>query len=109
MVLLVVLYGIFFRFNVEGVKKSSENDQLTGHFQSFFNISRTNSKISKANQSVLNLKIFHHFPKNLDKTIILTVSLSEIHRQNLIFFSTKQIIFIELEDKVKTNYKLNFY
>ena len=41
-------------------KKSSENDQLTGHFQSFFfvifraffsfNISRKNSKTSKANQ-----------------------------------------------------------
>ena len=44
-----------------GQKKSSENVQLTGHFQSFFificlNISRTNSKISKVNQqSVLNL------------------------------------------------------
>ena len=50
-------------------KKSSENDQLTGHFQSFFlfffifrafffNISRKNSKTSKVNQqywSVLNL------------------------------------------------------
>ena len=37
-------------------KKSSENDQLTGHFQSFFNISRKNSKIMKVNQlSVLNL------------------------------------------------------
>ena len=39
-------------------EKSSENDQLTGLFQSFFffNISRTNSKTSKVNQqSVLNL------------------------------------------------------
>ena len=38
-------------------KKKSENDQMTGHFQSFFlNISRTNYKISKVNhQSVLNL------------------------------------------------------
>ena len=38
-------------------KKSSENDQLTGRFQSFFfNISRTNSKTSKVNQqSVLNI------------------------------------------------------
>ena len=38
-------------------KKSSENDQLTGHFQSFFfNISRRKSKASKVNQqSVLNL------------------------------------------------------
>ena len=34
-----------------GDKKSSENDQLTGHFQSFFfYISRTNSKNSKVNQ-----------------------------------------------------------
>ena len=40
-------------------KKSSENDQLTGHFQDFFlffNISRTNSITSKVNQqAVLNL------------------------------------------------------
>ena len=44
-------------------KKSSENDQLTGHFQSFFfsfselffNISHKNSKTSKVNQQfVLN-------------------------------------------------------
>ena len=40
-------------------KKSSENDQFTGHFQFselfFFNISRTNSKTNKVNQySVLN-------------------------------------------------------
>ena len=37
---------------------SSENDQLTGHFQSFFflNISRTNSITSKVNQqSILHL------------------------------------------------------
>ena len=41
-------------------KKRSENDQLTGDFQSFFycffNISRTNSKTIKVHQqSVLNL------------------------------------------------------
>ena len=38
-------------------KKSSENDQMAAHFQSyFFNISRTNSKNSKVKQqSVLNL------------------------------------------------------
>ena len=60
--LLVDLQEIFFKFRVEETKKkdkSSENDQLTGHFQSFyffFNISRTNSKTSKVNQqSVLNL------------------------------------------------------
>ena len=46
--------------------------------------SRTNSKTSKVNQqSVSNLLIFHHFPKYLDWTITLTVSLSKIHRQNL--------------------------
>ena len=33
-----------------GWKKTSENDQLTGHFQSFFlNISWKNSKTSKVN------------------------------------------------------------
>ena len=36
----------------------------------FFNISRKNSKTSEVNQqSVLNLNIFHHIPKNLDRTI----------------------------------------
>ena len=63
--LIVDLREFFFRFRVGGrkkIKKSSENDQLTGHFQSFifflsfsehffsFNISRKNSKTSKANQ-----------------------------------------------------------
>ena len=58
---------------------------LTGHFQRglfyffffifraffpFFNISRKNSKTSEVNQqSVLILYRFHHFPKNLDRTI----------------------------------------
>ena len=41
-------------------QKSSENDQLTGHFQSFFYISRTNSKACKVYQkSVLNFLILH--------------------------------------------------
>ena len=36
----------------------------------FFNISRKNSKTSEVNQQcVLNLNIFHHFPKHLDRTI----------------------------------------
>ena len=71
------------------MKKSSENDQLTGHFQRgflsfFFNISRTNSKTSKVNQqSVLNLSIFLHFPKIWTGQSLLTVSLSKLHRQNL--------------------------
>ena len=39
--LLVAFMGFFFRLRVGGTgkkrkKKSSENDQLTGHFQSFF-------------------------------------------------------------------------
>ena len=53
------------------------DDQLIGHFQSFFfNISRKNNKASKVNQqSVLNL--FHHFPKNLDRTITLKNTLTE--------------------------------
>ena len=40
MILLVDLQEFFFRFRVGRTKKnklkSSENDQLTGHFQSFF-------------------------------------------------------------------------
>ena len=34
--LLVDLWVFVFRFRVGGQRKSSENDQLTGHFQSFF-------------------------------------------------------------------------
>ena len=58
--------------------KNYENDQLTGHFQSFFFLIfkaffyflKKNSKTSEVNQqSVLNLYIFHHIPKNLDRTI----------------------------------------
>ena len=83
-----------------GRKKSSENDQLTGHFRVCYfsfselflknNISRANSETREVNQqTVLNLKI-------LQRTIVLTVSLSKIHKQNLenilLFFSTKQNI-----------------
>ena len=64
----------------ERKKKALKNYQLTGHFQSFFfsfsefffNISRKNSKTSEVNQqSVLNLYIFHYFPKNLHRTVTL--------------------------------------
>ena len=73
------------------VSESSENDQVTGHFQSFFLISpEKNSKTSKANQlSVLN------FPKNLDRIITfysVTLKNTQTEPHNF-FFSTKQIIF----------------
>ena len=35
-ILLVDLLDFFFRFRVGDKKKSSESDQLTGHFQSWF-------------------------------------------------------------------------
>ena len=83
-------------------EKSSENDQLTGHFQSFFfffffsfselffNISRKNSKTGEVNQqSVLNLYIFHHFPKLTFHSVTLKNTQTEPQK---IFFSTKQII-----------------
>ena len=50
MFLLVDLQEFFSDLGSRGAKKSSENDQLTDHFQIFFNISRTNSKTSKVNQ-----------------------------------------------------------
>ena len=54
--LLADFRDFFFRFRVGGQNKGTENDQLTGHFQSFFNISRKNSTTSKVNQQfVLNL------------------------------------------------------
>ena len=81
-------------------KQSSENDQLTGHFQSFFFLispEKTVKLISKVNQqSVLNLNIFHHFPKNLDRTLTfncVTLKNTQTVPQKYIIFSTKQIIF----------------
>ena len=52
-----LLVDFYFRFRVGATKKSSEKDQLTGHFQSFFfllflNISRTNIKTSKVTNSL---------------------------------------------------------
>ena len=67
-------------------------------FFSFFFLSlEKNSKTSKVNQqSVLNLYIFHHFPKNLDRTITfnsVTLKNTLTEPQKYIIFSTKQIIF----------------
>ena len=72
-------------------KKSSENDQLTGHYQSFFFLispEKTVKLISKVNQqSVLNLYIFHHFPKNLDRTITFnSVTLKNTQTEPLKYF-----------------------
>ena len=79
-------------------KKALKNDQLTGHFQSFFfhfqsfffNISRKNSKTSEVNQqSVLNLYIFHHFPKNVHRTVTLnsvTLKNTQAEPQKYIIF-----------------------
>ena len=68
------------------------------HFQSFFLISpEKNSKTSEINkQSVSNLYIFHHFPKNLDRTITfnsVTLKNTQTEPQKYIIFLTKQIIF----------------
>ena len=81
-----------------GGQKKAEYDQLTGHFQWFFLISpQTVKLISKVNQqTVLNYYIFHHFPKNLDRTITfnsVTLKTTQTEPQKCIFFSTKQIIF----------------
>ena len=66
-------------------------------FRAFFNISRKNSKTSEVNQqSVLNLYIFHHFPKNLDRTMsfnIVTLKNTQTEPPKYIIFLTKQIIF----------------
>ena len=55
-------------------------------------------KTSKVNQqSVLNLYIFHHFPKNLDRTITsnsVTLKNTQTEPQKyVVVFSMKQIIF----------------
>ena len=59
----------------------------------FFNISRKNSKTSEVN---VYLYIFHHFPKNMDRTITfnsVTLKNAQTEHQKKFFFSTKQIIF----------------
>ena len=70
-----------------GWTKKSENDQVTGHFQSFFfNISRKPpSKIGKVN---INLKMFRYFPKNLDRTITY-----QCHSQKYTDRTSKKYIF----------------
>ena len=69
-----------------------------GVFSDIFNISSKNSKTSKVNQQSVfqNLYIFHHFSKNLDRTIIFDSVTLKIHRKNLktiLFFLMKQTIF----------------
>ena len=100
-------YGkIFFRFGGGGGhKKSSENDQLFDwsfselfFFFFFLNISRTNSETSiKGKPTVcIFLKMFHYFPKNLDRIITfnsVTLKNRQTEPQKYIIFSTKQIIF----------------
>ena len=65
-------------------------------FLSFLIISpEKNCKTSKVNQqSLLNLKVFYHFPKNLDKTITFNSGVTLKNTQTeFFFFSIKQIKF----------------
>ena len=75
-------------------------------FQSFFLISpEKNSKTSEVNQqSVLNLYIFHHFPKNLDRTITfksVTLKNTQTECQKYIIFFQLNEYYLELVDKMK--------
>ena len=100
---LVDLQG-FFQIKGRGYEKkiSSENDQFNGHFQSFFfhfqsffsiKYLQKNSKTSEVNQqSVLNLYIFHHFPKSLDRTI----TFNSVTLKNTQTEPQKYIIFFQL-------------
>ena len=73
-------FQIFFFFNFQS-------------FLFFINISKKNSKTSEVNQqSVLNLYIFHHFPKNLERTITSQKYTDRAYKIYY-FFSPKQIIF----------------
>ena len=97
--LLVYLtsFTVFFLKILKNQKKknseNSENDQskLTGHFQScfFFKYLQT-SKVNQ--QSILNLLIFHNFPKNLDRTITfnsVTLKNTQTKPQKYISFSNE--------------------
>ena len=63
----------------------------------FLKYLQKNSKTSKVNQqSVLYIYIYHHFPKNLHRTITfnsVTFKYTQIEPQKILFFSTNQIIF----------------
>ena len=68
-------------------------------FQSFFFLisPEKNSKTSNVNQqSVLNLNIYHHFPKNLDRTItFISVTLKNTQTE-----PQKYIIFFNLTNNI---------
>ena len=93
MFLLVDLQDFLFRFRVERTKKSSENDLLTGHFQSFLISPEKTVKLPTACIKSLNNSSFSL--KSQDRTVTFNSATLKIHRQNLknIFFSKKQIIF----------------
>ena len=83
----------FFRFRVKGTKKnkykSSENDQLTGHFQSFFFfLIQSFFFLSPETGEPTVFKHFIIYLKIWTGQSLLKVSLSKIHGQNLknIFF-----------------------
>ena len=103
--LLVDLPDFFLQILGQGdkKKKSSENDQSTGHFQSFFfYILRTNSKTSKENQlSVLNFKYVIIFLKNLQiGQSLLTVSLSKLQKEPKKKIQRNKY-YLESADKIK--------
>ena len=75
------------------------NKYIFFHFQSVFSSfiispEKKNSKTSEVNQqSVLNLYIFHQFPKNLDRTITfnsVTLKNTQTEPKNILLFSTKR-------------------
>ena len=95
--LLVDLWEFFSDLGSRGRKKInkkawsfSELFFFQSFFFYFFNISRKNSNTSEVNQqSVLNLYIFHHFPKNPDRTITfksVTLKNTQTEPQKYIIF-----------------------
>ena len=81
----------FFRFRLAGGGGAKKRAFL-------ISAEKTNSKTSYVNQqSALNLKIFHHFSKILDRTITFnSVTFKNTQsepKKYIIFYSTKQIIF----------------
>ena len=68
----------------------------------FFNISSKTSEVNR--QSVLNLYIFRHFPKNLDRTITfnsVTLKKTQTEPQKYIIFFQLNKKYLESADKIK--------
>ena len=107
--LLVDLRDFLLRIRVGGRKRSFKNDQLTGHFQSFFNISRKTVNQVRQNDSLYYiLKYFIIFLNIWTGQSILIVSLSKStdSTSKIYYYFQPNKYFLESADKTKNNFRI---